>query len=218
MLSFMKANTVTENPNLHLNNIFMLDKILQGKKIVLASASPRRKELLAGLGVDFTVDTRVDFEEKAPEELSFEEYPEYMACGKSYGFHRQLSDDEILVTADTMVLCSDEIMGKPSSREDAIRMIGKLRNNTHKVLTGVCLRSNEREISFTVSTDVVFGNLEMEEIEHYIDTFTPYDKAGSYGVQEWIGYVGIKSINGSFYNVMGLPVHALYNKLKEMVR
>lgn len=196
----------------------MLDKILQGKKIILASASPRRKELLAGLGIDFTIDTEIDFEEKAPEDLNFEEYPEYMACGKSYGFHRELSDDEILITADTMVLCTDEIMGKPSGREDAIRMIEKLQDNTHKVLTGVCLRSNEREIFFTVSTDVTFGKLDREEIEFYIDTFSPYDKAGSYGVQEWIGYVGIKSINGSFYNVMGLPVHALYNKLKEMVR
>lgn len=195
----------------------MLNTLFEGKRIILGSASPRRKELLSGLGINFIVDTDIDFEEVAPDELTFEEYPEYMACGKSYGFHRELEDDEILITADTMVLCYDEIMGKPQDRNDALRMIEKLQDNTHKVLTGVCLRSNEREMSFTVSTDVTFGKLEIDEIEYYIDTHKPYDKAGSYGVQEWIGYIGIKGINGSYYNVMGLPVHALYNKLKEMV-
>lgn len=195
----------------------MLNKILKGKTIILGSASPRRKELLAGLGIDFTVDTNINFEEVAPEELLLPEYPEYMANGKSYGFYRELLDDEILITADTMVLCSDEIMGKPADRDDAIRMLSKLSDNTHKVLTGVCLRSTERELSFTVTTDVTFGKLGQDEIEHYIDKYRPYDKAGSYGVQEWIGFVGIKSIHGSYFNVMGLPVHILYNKLKEMV-
>ena len=193
----------------------MLEKILSGRKIILASASPRRKELLAGLGVDFIVDTQNTFEEIAPEGLLFTQYPEYMAKGKSYGFHRDLLPDEILITADTMVLCSDEIMGKPKDRDDAIRMVQKLQDNKHKVLTGVCIRSLEKEVSFTASTDVFFGNLSLEEIEYYIDTYKPYDKAGSYGVQEWVGYAGIKSIEGSYFNVMGLPVHMLYNALKE---
>lgn len=195
----------------------MLDTILKGKRIILGSASPRRRELLAGLGIDFTVDTANTFEESVPQNIPFTRIPENMAIGKSYGFHRELEDDEILITADTMVLCDDEIMGKPSSRDDAIRMIGKLQDNSHKVLTGVCLRSNSKMMSFTASTDVHFGHLSTEEIEYYIDTYKPYDKAGSYGVQEWVGYAAIKSIEGSFYNVMGLPVHILYNKMKEMV-
>ena len=193
----------------------MLDVILKGKKIVLGSASPRRRELLAGLGIDFTVDTANTFEESVPKNIPFTRIPENMAIGKSYGFHRELEDDEILITADTMVLCNDEIMGKPSSRDDAIRMLGKLQDNSHKVLTGVCLRSNSKMMSFTASTDVHFGHLSPEEIEYYIDTYKPYDKAGSYGVQEWVGYAAIKSIEGSFYNVMGLPIQSIFVKLKE---
>ena len=215
MPNFMREHMETAKQNLHLNKIDMLDKILQGKKIILASASPRRKELLAGLGVEFTVDTKNTFEESVPSNLSYTQIPENMAIGKSYGFHRDLEDNEILITADTMVLGSDEIMGKPTDRDDAIRMVAKLQNNKHTVLTGVCIRDNSKIVSFTASTDVYFGQLTPEEIEHYIDTYKPYDKAGSYGVQEWVGYAGIKGIDGSFYNVMGLPVHLLYNALKE---
>lgn len=193
----------------------MLGKILSGRKIILASASPRRKELLSGLGVQFTVDTRNTFEEIAPEGLPYSQYPEYMAKGKSHGFHRDLLPDEILVTADTMVLCSDEIMGKPTDRADAIRMVQKLQNNRHSVLTGVCIRSLEKEVCFTASTDVFFDELSQEEIEYYVDTYRPFDKAGAYGVQEWVGYAGIKRIEGSYFNVVGLPVQMLYQKLKE---
>ena len=193
----------------------MLGKILSGRKIILASASPRRRELLAGLGVQFAVDTRNTFEEIAPEGLPYSQYPEYMAKGKSHGFHRDLLPDEILVTADTMVLCSDEIMGKPTDRADAIRMVQKLQNNRHSVLTGVCIRSLEKEVCFTASTDVFFDELSQEEIEYYVDTYRPFDKAGAYGVQEWVGYAGIKRIEGSYFNVVGLPVQMLYQKLKE---
>lgn len=193
----------------------MLEKILSGRKIILASASPRRKELLGGLGVEFTIDTKNSFEEIAPEGLPFTQYPEYMAKGKSHGFHRDLLPDEILVTADTMVLCSDEIMGKPTDRADAIRMVQKLQNNRHSVLTGVCIRSLEKEVCFTASTDVFFDELSQEEIEYYVDTYRPFDKAGAYGVQEWVGYAGIKRIEGSYFNVVGLPVQMLYQKLKE---
>lgn len=193
----------------------MLEKILSGRKIILASASPRRKELLGGLGVEFTIDTKNSFEEIAPEGLPFTQYPEYMAKGKSHGFHRDLLPDEILVTADTMVLCSDEIMGKPTDRADAIRMVQKLQSNRHSVLTGVCIRSLDKEVCFTASTDVFFDELSQEEIEYYVDTYRPFDKAGAYGVQEWVGYAGIKRIEGSYFNVVGLPVQMLYQKLKE---
>lgn len=192
----------------------MLDKILSGRKLILASASPRRRELLAGLGVDFTIDTGNTFEEVIPDGLPQPQVPEYMAKGKSHGFHRELQSDEIIITADTMVLCEDEIMGKPKDREDAVRMIEKLQDNTHTVYTGVCIRSLEKEVSFTVATDVRFGNLTPDEISYYIDTCKPFDKAGAYGVQEWIGYAAIKGIEGSYFNVVGLPVHRLYHELK----
>ena len=192
----------------------MLDKILSGRKVILASASPRRRELLAGLGVDFTIDTGNTFEEVIPDGLPQPQVPEYMAKGKSHGFHRELQSDEIIITADTMVLCEDEIMGKPKDREDAVRMIEKLQDNTHTVYTGVCIRSLEKEVSFTVATDVRFGNLTPDEISYYIDTCKPFDKAGAYGVQEWIGYAAIKGIEGSYFNVVGLPVHRLYHELK----
>jgi septum formation protein len=165
--------------------------------------------------VQFTVDTRNTFEEIAPKGLPYSLYPEYMAKGKSHGFHRDLLPSEILVTADTMVLCSDEIMGKPTDRADAIRMVQKLQNNRHSVLTGVCIRSLEKEVCFTASTDVFFDELSQEEIEYYVDTYRPFDKAGAYGVQEWVGYAGIKRIEGSYFNVVGLPVQMLYQKLKE---
>lgn len=195
----------------------MLGKLSGNRKLVLASASPRRKELLAGLGVDFTIDTGNTFEEIAPEGMPLQQIPEYMAKGKSHGFHRTLMADEILITADTMVLCADEIMGKPADRDDAMRMLLKLQDNRHQVLTGVCIRSLGREVSFTASTDVTFGKLSMEEIDFYIDNYRPFDKAGAYGVQEWIGYAGIKGIEGSYFNVVGLPVHMLYQKLKEFL-
>ena len=195
----------------------MLERILSGRKIILASASPRRRELLAGLGVQFAVDTRNTFEEIAPEGLPYSQYPEYMAKGKSHGFHRDLLPDEILVTADTMVLCSDEIMGKPTDRADAIRMVQKLQNNRHSVLTGVCIRSLEKEVCFTASTDVFFDELSQEEIEYYVDTYKPFDKAGAYGIQEWIGYIGIDRIEGSYFTIMGLPVHKVYELLLEFI-
>ena len=192
----------------------MLDKILSGRKLILASASPRRRELLAGLCLDFTIDTGNTFEEVIPEGLPHPQVPEYMAKGKSHGFHRALESDEVIITADTMVLCEDEIMGKPKDREDAVRMIEKLQDNKHTVYTGVCIRSLQKEVSFTVATDVHFGKLDPDEISYYIDTCKPFDKAGAYGVQEWIGYAAIRGIDGSYFNVVGLPVNRLYNELK----
>ena len=192
----------------------MLQNKLENKKIILGSASPRRKELLAGLDIEFTIDTKNNFTEIWPKDFPTTEIPEYLAKGKSNGFHRELEEDEIIITADTMVLCNNEILGKPKDKEGAIEMVGKLQDNSHKVLTGVCIRSKDKIKSFTVSTVVKFEKLSAEEIEYYIEKYQPYDKAGSYGVQEWIGYVGISSIEGSYYNVMGLPVQRLYKELE----
>lgn len=188
-------------------------KNLQTKNIILGSASPRRHELLKGLDIEFTVDTKNNFIEKWPDGLPHNEIPEYLAKGKSKGFHRELEENELLITADTMVLCNGEILGKPKDKDHAIQMLNLLQNNTHTVLTGVCIRSSSKIRSFTASTNVIFGELSPQEIEYYIDNYKPFDKAGAYGVQEWIGYIGIKKIDGSYYNVMGLPVHKLYKEL-----
>ncbi len=193
----------------------MLAEKLQNKKIILASGSPRRRELLAGLDIEFTTDTGNIFDEVYPPELPHNEIPEYLAKGKSYGFHRELVKDEILITADTLVFCCGEILCKPKDKADAVRMIQMLQNNNHTVLTGVCLRSTDKIKSFTASTKVHFSSLSVEETEYYVEKYRPYDKAGSYGVQEWIGYACISGIEGSYYNVMGLPVQRLYRELEK---
>lgn len=195
----------------------ILKEKLQSKKIILASASPRRKELMEGLGLDFIIDTRNTFEEVIPEGFDANMAPEYLAKGKSHGFHRELEDNEIIITADTMVLCNGIILGKPADRENARQMLKMLQNNRHTVITGVCIRSNNGEFSFSSTTDVHFNALSDEEIDYYLDNYKPYDKAGAYGVQEWIGYVGINRIEGSYFNVMGLPVQRLYNELQSFI-
>lgn len=192
----------------------LLNNLLKEKIIILASGSPRRKELLQGLGLNFIVDTKNHFEEKYPQGMEIRSIPEYLAKGKSHGYHRPLLKNEIVITADTMVLCKEEILGKPKDKADAVRMLNLLQDCKHTVLTGVCIRDQHRESSFTVSTDVFFNKLTDAEIEYYILNYKPYDKAGAYGVQEWIGYIGINRIDGSYYNVMGLPVQRLYNELR----
>lgn len=189
---------------------------LKGKKIILASGSPRRKELLASLNIEFQIDTRNSFEESFDENIPHTEIPVLMSKGKSYGFHRELSPDEILITADTMVLLDKVIMGKPHNRDEAIAMLKMLAGKTHEVSTGVTIRTQEKEISFTDTTYVEFCNLSNEEICYYIDMCKPFDKAGAYGIQEWIGHIGIKSINGSYFNVVGLPIHKVYETLKSI--
>ena len=198
----------------------MLAQLLEqkGKKIILGSASPRRKELLAGLGIEFAVDTQNSFEEIIPDGMDNLQVPEYMAAGKSLGFHRELSDNEILITADTMVLCDAEILGKPKDTPDAYRMLELLQDNSHTVITGVCIRSNEQTRKFSVSTEVYFNKLSALEMEYYVTNYKPFDKAGAYGVQEWIGYIGINRIDGSYFNVMGLPVQRLYNELTNFLK
>lgn len=189
-----------------------------GKSIILASNSPRRKELLCGLGFDFTIDTINTFEESKEPDREPEMVPVDMSIGKSHGFHRELEQDEILITADTVVILGREVLGKPHSREEAVEMLGKLSGHSHNVVTSVTLRDSRHEKTFSVSTEVVFDVLSKEDIEWYVDKFSPYDKAGAYGIQEWIGYIGIKEIRGSYYNVMGLPVNRLWHELSLFVK
>ncbi|MBR0299285.1 MAG: septum formation protein Maf [Bacteroidales bacterium] len=186
---------------------------LKGKKVILASGSPRRRELLAGLGIDFEVDTGNDFEERFDPSIPHDEVPVLMSEGKSRGFHRDLKKDEILITSDTMVLLDGLILGKPHSREEAVAMLKALSGRTHEVITAVTLRDLEHFKTVTDSTIVHFRELTDAEIDYYLDTYKPYDKAGAYGVQEWIGYAAITGIEGSFYNVMGFPVHKVYDEL-----
>lgn len=187
------------------------------KRIILGSNSPRRRELLAGLGIDFTVDTGNGFAESAEPGVEAHQVPVDMSLGKSHGFHRPLEDDEILITADTVVIIDGRVLGKPHSREEAEEMLHTLSGRTHEVVTAVTIRDKRGEKCFSVSSIVEFCRLEDWEIDSYIDNFKPYDKAGAYGVQEWIGYVGISRIEGSFYNVMGLPVHRIWQELKKFL-
>ncbi len=188
-----------------------------GKRIILGSNSPRRRELLAGLGIDFTVDTGNSFAESAEPGVEAHQVPVDMSLGKSHGFHRPLEDDEILITADTVVIIDGRVLGKPHSHEEAEEMLHTLSGRTHEVVTAVTIRDKRGEKCFSVSSIVEFCRLEDWEIDSYIDNFKPYDKAGAYGVQEWIGYVGISRIEGSFYNVMGLPVHRIWQELKKFL-
>lgn len=189
----------------------------KGKKIILASGSPRRKELLAGLGVGFETDTRNDFEEWYSDGTPHEMIPHMLSEGKSYGFHRELEDDEILVTSDTLVLCGDRVMGKPHTRDEAADMLRHLSGRSHKVITAITLRDTHRHETISDTATVHFRELTEEEIYRYIDTFRPYDKAGAYGIQEWIGYVGITGIEGSYFTIMGLPVHLVYDMLLKFI-
>ena len=192
--------------------------MLTDHQITLASASPRRRDLLAGLDIDFTVEPAKDEKETYTDDIPWQEVPEFLARHKSESFHRELEPGEILITADTLVFLPDgedmRILGKPADREEALTMLGELCGHTHYVLTGVCLRSLEKTVSFTDTTEVDVDVLTEDEIAYYVDHYRPYDKAGAYGVQEWFGYASIGTIRGSFYNVMGLPVHKLYASLK----
>lgn len=184
-------------------------------RIILGSSSPRRKELLAGLGLTFTVDPQTSCEERYDPSLPHERIPLEIAKAKSAGFHRSLEDDEILITADTMVFCGNEIMGKPKDRADAVRMLEMLSGRDHTVTTGVHIRSNFKSKDIICTSTVRFKHLTTEEISYYVDTFRPFDKAGAYGIQEWIGYIGITGIEGSYYNIMGLPVQRVYTELQD---
>lgn len=193
---------------------------LDGWHIILGSNSPRRRELLKGLDIDFEVDTGNNFQESFGPEVSFDQVPRLMSEGKSRGFHRPLGEKEILITADTMVILPPEggrpgeILGKPRDREDAIRMLRDLSGRKHHVTTAVTLRSLNRKETFDVTTEVWFKALKEEEIAYYVDTYKPYDKAGAYAIQEWIGHAGITRIEGSYFNVVGFPVQRVYEALQ----
>ena len=182
--------------------------------IILASKSPRRQELLRGMGVEFEILTK-ETPENYPADLPLDEVPKYLSLQKSLAFDDdELPADYLLITSDTVVICEGEILGKPKDREDAERMLQLLSGKTHHVVTGVTVRSAEKTVSFAVRSNVTFAQLDAEEIDYYIEHCKPFDKAGAYGIQEWIGYVGISGLEGSFYNVMGLPTRKLYQCLK----
>jgi len=196
---------------------------LHGKKIILGSGSPRRRELLTAMNVEFTVDTGNTFEETYDPDTPHERVPELMSEGKSLGFHRPLEAGEILITSDTMVLCHSDnpdgspILGKPHSREDAVRMLRLLSGREHEVITAVTLRDAERMETRCDSTIVVFKELSDSEIDYYVDNCKPFDKAGAYGIQEWIGLIGITAVRGSYFNVVGFPTHLVYDMLKAFI-
>ena len=189
----------------------------KGYHIILGSGSPRRKELLGELGLEFEVDTRNTFEEVYSEDTPQENIPEVLSMGKSLGFHRELSENEILITSDTLVLCEGRVMGKPRDREDAADMLKALSGKSHKVITAVTFRNAERSKTVSDTALVHFKELTDSEIDYYIDNYHPFDKAGAYGIQEWIGYIGIDKIEGSYFTIMGLPVHKVYELLNEFI-
>jgi len=195
----------------------MLKEILANKRLVLASSSPRRRLLLEGVDLEFSVEVNNDIPEEFESSMEINLVPEHLARLKSSGFGRRLNDSEILVTADTLVLCEGKILGKPADRSDAFQMLKMLSGNKHTVLTGVCIRDNYREKSFTSETIVYFRELKDDEIYYYIDNYAPYDKAGAYGAQDWIGYIGISRIEGSYFNVMGLPIQKLCTELESFL-
>ncbi len=188
---------------------------IKNYKLILASASPRRQQLMKDAGFTFEVWLK-NVEEKYPQELHWENVPEYLSKVKASAFREELKADEVLITADTVVCIHDRILGKPADRKEAISMLQELSGNRHLVVTGVSVTTRTEQLSFSSRTDVFFKRLSNEEIEFYVDTYKPFDKAGAYGIQEWIGYIGIERIEGSFYNVMGLPIQKLYETLRKL--
>jgi septum formation protein len=186
-------------------------------EILLASRSPRRKALLEELGIPFRVVEAGHAEESYPPGLTGGEIASYLAVLKSDAYSKPIGRNEVLLTADTIVWYGDRELGKPDSREEALDMILDLSGNTHQVYTGVCLRTARRRACFYSSTEVSFARVDPEEAAHYVDVYRPYDKAGAYGIQEWIGHIAVESIRGSYFNVMGLPVQRVYSELKKLI-
>ena len=183
-------------------------------KIVLASNSPRRRELLAGLGLEYEVRTLPGLDESYPDGLQMEEIPRYISRKKAAAY--TLRADELLITADTIVYLDGEVLGKPADEADAIRMLRKLSGRTHQVVTGITLTTVQMQHSFSSVSQVTFAALTESEIQYYVTNYHPLDKAGAYGIQEWIGYIGVTSLQGSYFNVMGLPVQRLYTEMKNL--
>lgn len=182
--------------------------------LVLASNSPRRKELLTGLDVDYDIVVLPDIDESYPPKLQKEQVAEYIAKNKAKAYETYLKADTLLITADTVVILNENVFGKPADENEAKLMLHQLSGNTHQVVTGVCISTQQKQVSFSVKSDVRFCKLTDSEIDYYVGKYKPLDKAGAYGIQEWIGYIGIEFISGSYFNIMGLPVQRLYQELK----
>ena len=193
----------------------MIERINERYKVILASNSPRRRELLAGLGLQFEVRVLADIDENYPPTLPATQIAKYIAHKKAEANRAIMAKNEMIITADTIVVVDDMVMGKPADDADAIRMLSTLSGKTHKVITGVCITTLNKQTVFDVTTGVTFKTLTDEEINYYITHFHPTDKVGAYGIQEWIGYIGVTGLEGSYYNVMGLPVQRIYDELCE---
>ena len=187
-------------------------------KIILASNSPRRKELLAGIDVPFEVRVMEGIDESYPDTLPIQDIAEYIAKKKATAYRETMASDELVITADTIVVLGSKVMGKPHDANEASSMLRQLSGQTHQVITGVTLTTKERQMSFSVETDVTFKNLSDEEIDYYVTHYRPFDKAGAYGIQEWIGHIGVTGMSGSYFNVMGLPVQRIYEALKTFAK
>ena len=184
-------------------------------KIILASNSPRRKELLAGIDVQFEVRVIQDIDESYPADLPTKDIAEYISHKKAAVYQQQMAPDELIIPADTIVVLGNEVMGKPHDEADARRMLRELSGQTHQVITGVTLTTIQKQVSFSVETDVTFKQLSDSEIDYYVSHYKPFDKAGAYGIQEWIGHIGVTALQGSYFNVMGLPVQRIYEALRQ---
>lgn len=189
----------------------LLQEKLDGKKILLASQSPRRQELLRGLGINFEI-VKIEADESFPANLIREEITEHIAANKANAY-AGLNKDEILLTADTLVWLNNKTLGKPKNYDDGFRMLRSMADSTHEVFTSVTIRSDEKSLTFSETTEVTFDEFSEEEIHYYLNHFKPFDKAGAYGIQDWLGYAKISRINGCYYNVMGLPLRKLYREL-----
>lgn len=190
-------------------------RLVEGYKVILASNSPRRKELLGGLSIDFQVRTLQDIDESYPDTLRGEEIPMYISGKKASAYKQAMAADEMIITADTIVYDNGQVLGKPKDRGEAIQMLRQLSGHAHEVITGVSIVTKEKTTQFASTSKVFFASLTDEEITYYVDNYRPFDKAGAYGIQEWIGYVAVTRIEGSYFNVMGLPIQRLYTELKK---
>lgn len=197
------------------NNEIILPNLKQ-YKIILCSNSPRRKELLKGLGLNFQTRIIDGIDESYDKSLPGEDIAKMISEKKAESYKATMSSDELIITADTIVYVDGEVLGKPQNKIDAARMLKMISGKCHDVITGVCLLTSNKRISFSVKTKVSFAQITDDEISFYIENYKPYDKAGAYGIQEWIGYIGVDSIQGSYFNVMGLPVQRLYSELKNI--
>ena len=194
----------------------MFTDSLNQKRIILASRSPRRQQLLRQMGLKFDVVIR-EFDESFPADLPGPEIAEHISAIKAETFGKELSENEIVITADTVVWCNNQVLGKPVDTDEAVRMLREISGNTHEVITGVTIISKSKEVTFSDTTRVTFAQMTDEEIRYYAENFRPFDKAGAYGIQEWIGIIGCSRIEGSYFNVVGLPVQRLYEELKKFV-